>query len=453
MKQKIALFSAIVALILATLGCATSGATPTATSLPPTVTHPPEPADILSITSTNAFVDSYGTYRVVGEVVNNGSNPVTSVELTVEIKDASGNSLLKDDNGNTVTGATLSPMLYTLAPGEGSPFEYSYDTNNGTPATYNVTVTGQQTGSADRATIKHDNVQLVDDGAGWFYLTGELVNTGTKWAHINSLAGAVQDASSNVLSADWTSTYTTELAPAGDASGRDRTPFEASFPNPGSGASQWALYWDADNLESVTDYPMAVTLTNGYFDQYGSFHVVGWLENGSTSTLNSLMVAGLYADDNTTLDASYSFIAVPIRASAKVAFNISSFSNVDYNQAEAARLSTYTAQADPWFTYPPVSEPVDLSDIGGAVKKDGATLTFSGNVTNTSGQSLTSFTVVAMVMDASNNLVAVGYTTVYPTGEAIAAGDSNEYSVTVELDPNVDATGFSTSTLVLGEVK
>ncbi|HEY5156898.1 MAG TPA: hypothetical protein VII93_02910, partial [Anaerolineales bacterium] len=103
-------------------------------------------------------------------------------------------------------------------------------------------------------------------------------------------------------------------------------------------------------------------------------------------------------------------------------FSISAFGIVDYNHDQASLVRTSSAQLDTWFTTPPSYEFVDLTATGETVQKDGATWTFNGSVTNTSGKSLSSATVVTMVMDAQNNLLAMEYTTIYPTGDAIAAG-------------------------------
>jgi hypothetical protein len=116
-------------------------------------------------------------------------------------------------------------------------------------------------------------------------------------------------------------------------------------------------------------------------------------------------------------------------------------------------VSTYSAQADTWFTYPPSYEFVDLAATGETVQKDGATWTLSGSVINSSDKTLSSITVVVMIMDAQNKLVAMDYTTIYPTGDAIAASETNTYSVSVYLDPAADSTGFTTTTVVLGDVK
>jgi hypothetical protein len=451
MKLKIALYVAIVLLIIAVPACGNATvATPTSQSL--SANTPVNPSGGLVIASKNAFTDTYGIYHVVGEVDNNSSKAINSIDLTVEIKDVSGSSLLKDDDGNSIPNAITHPLLYTLAPGEASPFDYTYDTTKGTPTSSNVTITGQQTGNVNRATLKYENVQIVDNGSSWFYLTGELVNTDSQWVYINGLAGAVLDDSNNVLSTDWTSTYTTELAPSGDALGRDRTPFEVNFPNPG-GSTQWRLYMDADLVSSVNDYPMDVKVTNFYFDQYGTAHLVGWVTNNSDQALDSMVVAGLYSADGTVLDADYAFVPVPIKAGAAAPFSISSFRSVSYNPNQASLVRTSTAQPDIWATKPPSSEFVDLPAIGETVDKNGATWTFNSSFTNTSGKNLSGATVEVMVMDAQNKLVAMEYTSISPTGDAIAAGDTNTYSVPVSLDPAVDASGFTTTTVIVGDVK
>ena len=451
MKLKIALSAAVFALALSMPACVKSTIL-SPTSQPSFAATPANQSEELVIASTNSFVDKNGTYRVVGNVVNYGSAVVNSIQLIVEIKDASGYSLLLDENGGTTDNTSIYPMLYTLAPGEASPFAFSYQTSNGTPASYNVTIAGYQTGSANRAALQWEKVQIVDDGSGWYHLTGVLVNMGSQWAHVNSLAGAVLDDSNNVLSTDWTSTYTTELAPAGDTLGRNRTPFEVNFPNPG-GSTQWKLFWDADVIDNVTDYPIDVIVTSVYFDQYGSAHLIGWITNNSNQSLDSLVVGGLYSADGTVLDSSYAFVPVPIKPGAAAPFSISSFGSVNYNPSQASLVTTSSAQFDSWFTSPSSSEFVDLTATGETMRKDAATWTFSGNFINTSGRDLSYATVVVMVMDIQNKLIAMEYASISPTGQAIVSGETNPYSVTVYLDPAADATGFSTTTVVVGDVK
>jgi hypothetical protein len=460
MKPKLLYLTFVVFLTLTMLACGTvtvvtqPTATQQAATQPPATQPPAALSGKLEITSTNAFTEKNSTYHVVGEVKNGTDKTLTDIELTIEIKDASGNSLLKDDSGNVIPSQTLSTLLSTLAPGEASPFAFSYDTTNGTPASFKVSITGQQTGQADRATLNVENAQLYDDKNGTLYLSGELVNTSSKWAYIHSVAGAALDSNSNVLSADWSVDYTTELAPTGDSAGRDRTPFLVYFPTPGSSTvTDWVVYSDADVTDAPTDYSLVLNVTNHYFDQFNSFHIVGTVTNNSTQTIHTLAVAGLYAADKKVLDASYEFIQLNVEPEKSVPFDFSGFSSVNYNPEQAAKLDSYTVQYDPWSTYPPVSSYVTLTTTGDQIQKDGANWTVTGNVTNTSSQALSSETVVVTVLDAKNKVVAMGYTYVSPTGDSITTGEKTNYSVGIYLDPKVDASGYTIVTNVQGDVK
>jgi len=453
MSTKITQILLVGTLVLTLAACgtgskSTSVPNPVETQL---VANTPEAGDLV-ISNTSAFVDKYGSYHVVGMLVNKTNNVLTGIKLTLEISDSSGNSLLKE-NGSPVPGIIFQPMLKTLAPGEGSPFEYSYDTANGMPASYKVTITALQSGATRRANLTAENVQIIDNGAGWYYLTGDLVNKGAAWARVNGLAGAILDASNNVLSADQTITFTTELAPAGDPSGGDRTPFEINFPNPGgSPAPNWNLYWDTDVIDNANVYALTTNITNGYVDQYGAQHIVGWVTNHSSQTLTSLVVAGLYNQAGIALDASSSNLAIPLKAGEAIPFNVTTFGNVDNNPAQAAQVRTFTAQVDPGDTALPDYEFVELAAGGETIQKDGATWTIAGSVANTSNQLLSSATVVTAVLDAQKNLVAMESTAIFPSGQAIGEGETDPYSISITLDPSIDASDFTTTTIVIGEI-
>jgi hypothetical protein len=448
MLQKSVHFIQACILMLFMVACAKG---PAITTVEPGTSGNPAEGGLV-ISDTNAFVDAYGTYRVVGMLVNTSNTILTSINLTIEIRDAAGNSLL-NDTGTSAQSKIFQPMLFTLGPGEGSPFEYSYDTSGGMPASYIVTVTGEQPGSATRADLTAENVQLVDNGSGWYYLTGELVNKGTQWAHANNLAGGVLDSSNKILSADWSTIFVSELAPAGDPTGADRTPFIINFPNPGlSVTPPWSLYWDADVSDSAGKYPMSVTITNEYIDQYGGHHVIGWVQNQSDQALNSFVVAGLYNQEGNVLDASFSPLPSAVMANGSMPFSVSTFANVDSNPEQAAQVRTYTAQIDPWNTTPPMDNYIDLVSTRETVERDGATWILDGTVTNNSGKELNRITVIASILDAQNNLVAMEYTTIFPSGTVIAKGESNSYSVPIFLDPTMDSSEYTTSITAVGEI-
>ena len=404
----------------------------------------------LTVASTSAFTDSFGIYHVVGSIQNNTTSVQSGIELSVTVKDAGGNSLLKD-KGATAASLSFAPLLATLAPGETSPFDFEFNTSGGTPASSAVTVMAYQTGLANRATLNAANVQLVDDGKGTLYLTGNLVNTGAQWVSIHSLAGAVVGGSENPLSAGTSFVNAQLLAPTGDSEQRDRTPFVITLPSPGAGQTDWRVYWDADQVAAPTDYALGLNFTNSYFDQEGTYHIVGYVVNNSSATLAPVLVAGLYAEDGTVLDAADSFNVLAVDAGKTIPFDLSYFGSVNASRDQAARVRNFTVQADPARTAPPESQPVDLNAIGEQREQDNANWTFTGTVANSSKGALAGVTVIVTVSDAQGNLVATNSTYVLPAGPSIAPGDSVSYKVVVSLDPTVDSTNFQTATLARGD--
>src|ERR1041384_8461487 len=102
------LIAAFTALTLAILACGGGGGSPTT---PPTKAPPPtkaeEPTEAVStsdveVVNLTTYKDSLDYFHVVGEIHNGTQKALTSIELTIAIKDADGKSLLKDDSDNVV---------------------------------------------------------------------------------------------------------------------------------------------------------------------------------------------------------------------------------------------------------------------------------------------------------------------------------------------------------------
>src|SRR5271157_53101 len=419
----------------------------------PLVANTPLPSSgSLSITSTNAFTDQFESYHVVGAVKNSTANALTAIQLTIAIKDAGGNSLLKNDSGGATPNLVFSPMLPSLGPGESSPFDFSFDTRKGKPASYTVKIAGYQSGKVERAAIKIANPQIADDQKGTLYLSGKLINTNSQWVHINALAGSVVGSGEAPLAAGSSFIFDTELAPAGDPEQRDQTPFVISFPSPGAGQVDWRIYWDANVDQAPMTDAVNLAFTNSYFDQNGNYHIVGYVTNKAATTLNPLLVAGLYAQDGTVLDAAYSFLTAPVDSGKNLPFDLSYFGNVNSNKSQAGRVRTFTVQADPARTKVPDAQSVELAASGVQIQKDGAVWTFSGAATNNSGKSLSGATVIVTIVDAQNNLVAVASSYVLPSSGSYSPGSGISYQLVAALDPTVDASGFKTTTTVFGNI-
>jgi hypothetical protein len=406
----------------------------------------------VSVRSLFGYQDEFGYYHVVGEVYNSTEQPVTDIELTIILKDASGGSLLVDDAGEAVDSVIFSPLLYTLAQGESSPFDYWLSVETGVPAAYEVTVTGQQIGEVRRAAVEVQNAQMVASDFGSLYLTGELVNLSGAPAQINSLAGAALDGDDRVVAASGFAAHTHALAPAGDAGGNDRTPFRIRLDSPGEVASGWAVYVDADQVD-FTPFPVEVEIVGGYFDPFDDFHLIGTVTNAGDEPAHISLVAGLYAGDGTVLDADTVSVPFELGPGESLPYDFQYFTLVSGSPEQATRVDRFTVQVDPYWTFAAGSEAVGLETAHDRAEDQGGGLwTFTGEVVNSSEQALYSAAVVVAVYDAEGNLVATNWASVYPSGNLIAPGDRHPFEVTLYLDPDVSTPGLTFRTFAQGYV-
>jgi hypothetical protein len=473
MKQTpfLAIVMMITTLAVAGLACSGGRIEPTATPVLPTrITVPTrtpvpeatrEPTQVsggiiageIAVLSTYGYKDEFGYFHIVGEIYNSTEKVAENIELTVELKDDSGNTLLKDDSDNPTESLTFSPFLFTVAQGESSPFDFYIDVGEATPDSYRVTVTGQQTGQAQRASLELQNDQMVRDDSGNLYITGELVNLSDSPVQIDSLAGAALDENDRVVAANAYGPVTRILASAGDENENDRTPFRIRLDDPGDVASQWSVYWDADEVDSVTTYSIEMSPQNNYYDRWGSLHLVGLVTNQSEEILSIAMVAGVYAEDGTVVDADTLTVPFNLGPGESIPYNFEYFSNVNSNVAEANKLARSTVQVDPYWTSTAFSEVVALeaANVEQADEGEGS-WTMTGEVTNTSDKPLAYYTVVIGVYEG-DNLVASAYTTEYPEAD-LAPGASLPFDLTLYLDPETEgASGFEFRAFVQGVVQ
>jgi hypothetical protein len=437
---------------------------PTATSVPKTVqpqaTQTSQPSQTSQTSQTGLYIvgysnytDSFGDFHIVGELKNGGTKVLTQMELTVEVKDVSGNSLLTDSNNKNVASLTFSPSLDNLAPGESSPFEFSVSSDAGKPDKYTVSVTGFNTSTVQRPKIEVKNTQMVSSEYGSFYISGEIINLDTKPVLIHNLAGAMIDSKGQVVSTSYSSDYSSYLEPAGNSDELDRTPFFITVDDPGSSPGKWNTYLDAEAVDPIDEYAISVKIANNYQDENKTAHVVGTVTNNSSVVLSTLVVAGLYAADGTVLDAYSSRTPVHVDPGETVPFDITAFSNVNNNAAQASRIDHITVQIDSDSTFETSIESVLMETTNDNANKNGSNWTVTGQVKNSAQKSLSSETVVVMVYDASGALIAVNWDDLFPTGDSYANGDVASYTVDIYFDPNVDTSGYTFKTLVKGDVK
>lgn len=415
------------------------------------------PSGTLDLVSTFGYKAAGGDYHVVGLIHNGTPQALGSIELTLELKDASGKTLLRDSSGQSVPSVKFSPALDTLAPGENSPFDYYVNTADvGEPAQngFNVRITGEQPAQVARANVAVEDLHMVADTSGSSYITGELINRDSKPAQITSYAAAALDDSNQVVAESGSGALTRLLAPAGDSSGNDRTAFSFRLDTPGEAAKNPAMYLDAVQPDNYAPSNVNVQVTNAYFDSNHDYHIVGTMTNNDKSTLTVRLVAGLYAQDGAPLDADTLDSVIDLASGQSVPFDFRSFSVVGSLTDQAAKLDHHTVQVDPYWTFASANETVPLQTADDKkTDNGGGQWDLSGTITNTSGKQLSSVTVVAAVFDPQGKLVATESTDVSSTGDTFAAHEKDPYDVSIYLDPAVDAGSYTIKTFAQGILK
>ena len=411
-------------------------------------------ADGLEVIHPIFYQDAYDGYHVVGLVKNNSNRPVSAVELTLEARNADGVSLLKDDNDAAVETTSFYPKLVYLFPGKSTPFDYSFDVENDTLASIQVTATNSYSADTTRVEASVVHTEFLNAGSGEYFITGEVVNNSSTPMFLKDMAGAVLDDSGNVVANDWSFSYSYFLAPAGDEGGMDRTPFLISLSGPeDSDYKDFQVFLDAVVADEMVIPDLDVQLTNAYFDEYNDFHVVGTVENRGLETYTPDLVAGLYDVSGVVLDTSSIGSAFFVEPGKTVPFNVTYFSIVDWNDDTANRLDSYTVQMDPYWTNAAyINEVVSLNTVNLTESVNGNTWEFSGEVTNDSDKDLGRLNLLVAAYDGET-LVAVGEATLFPQDDGYAPGDVKSFSITIYLGSDMDASTLTYQAFLQGEVK
>jgi hypothetical protein len=404
------------------------------------------------------YTDTNGDFHVIGEIKNTGSHILTKVELTLVIKNASGTSLLKDNNGAGVPTLNFEPMLTNLAPGETSPFGYTLYSGSGTPDPNSVSVfpSSQNNSTATLAAVEIQHAQMVANGQGSFLISGIVVNKGSKPVLVRDIAATLLNSDKKMLAAAYSVDYTVFLQAAGDTNKLDTSPFYLRIDSPASVPSDFKIYLDAEETNLTAQTGLKLTITNHYFDGpvgTGLYHIVGTLTNSSSSPLSTRLVSGLYDKNNVVLDAYSTGSQVNVDAGEVIPFDISSFENVNYSASIASALDHSTVQLDSFYTYTPLVNSVTLTSTIDSTQKNLNNWTVAGKVTNNSNNKLVIETVLVGIYDSNGVLMAVNYDQILPTGDTIDKGGVNSYSVAVPIDPAASVTGYTVKVLVKGEIK
>ena len=460
---------AVFVLVIATLACGSSDReeVPTAappptqapTSEPPPLEPTPEPSPIqepspteepdpepeeLSTSSTdldvvmvNAYQDDVDYWYVVGLVTNHTERAVDSVEVEVEILDASEETLYSE---------ITSTSLYSLAPGETSPF--TVWTGEELPDADSViaTIVGRSAAEIDRVDVEVRGVVMTMDDDGDVHVTGELVNNTDQSVVINNVAAATFDASGEIQTGDYSSVSIGHLD-AGESG-----PFRVMMTGPGSGLEDGTYhetYVDAEIASPSDPFSIGFSDFYSYVDAYGWFHLVGEVSNDSDQTLSISLVASIFDADGNVIDAASLSVPVHVAPGETVPCDLDTWGPLNYTEGFVDHSDSYVVQWDPYWTWDADSEYIDLPTTGDDNVFDEYQGTFTGQVLNDSGGPIGYTTVIVSLRDAgTGELIATDYTTIW---DEIPDGESAEYEVYVDIESELDVDSIEYFLMVKGE--
>ncbi len=406
------------------------------------------------IVSSSTFTDYMDYFHVVGLVENTAAQSMSYIEYNLQVKDAQGETLLTDFDGNSMDSTTFYPLLGTLAPNETAPFDAYYTVPEGSVvSSCTISFSAADSSTAERANVTAENVRMViDEYNGNVFIFGELVNTGSTPAHIDSLAGAATDEDGNILSASYSLNLVEYLAPTGDPDGLDRGPFGITIWGPVAGDPIPQVFIDALVNEELPTPQISGEVTNFYLDQYDYVHVVGTLENNGTKQVSFSIQVSLLDANGSILDTDYLFPPVNLDPGMVIPFDQSSWYQIDFNDTDKAAIAGAVIQIDPYWVMESSSQQYVLSaaDMVGADEGDGE-YKVTGTVTNDTGGTLQVINVIAYLTDANGKVVGTSYVLKYPASEVYAIGETESFEVLGMMPVDTDFSSLTFHTLVIGD--
>lgn len=409
---------------------------PTETQADPTEA-PSTGADIV-IDQVNGYVDVYDTLNIVGLVTNNTERAIDNVEVEVEVFDANGASLFLD---------TIYVDLFSLAPGETSPFSLIIFEDLPGADTFEARIVGNSVTELDRAPLDVDNTLMTFDDDGNIHITGELFNNNNQPVDISSLAAAVFDANGGLITADSYDVTIRYLDPGQSG------PFRVTLDGPQSGLDEVAdfqLYLDVEFTEPIEPFDISISDAFDYLDAFDSFHLVGEITNNDPRTLSIYLVAGIYDAEGNVLDAAS--IGLPIDALAtgeRAPYDLDTWSALNRTSELLDQADTYTIQVDAYWTWETTTVLYDLATANDSFEFDDFGGTFTGQVVNNSGGAIGSAVVVIHLVDKESGLiVATDYTYLF---DEIPDGGTLDYTIFLDPEAGFDPNSVDYFITVKGE--
>jgi hypothetical protein len=389
---------------------------------------------VLEVYKINSFTDSFGTYRVIGLVRNNSDQVLDNLEVEVAIFDPDGNLLHSE---------VIRTLLYTLAPGESTPF--SLRVLSALPEARDVFGTAVSSGPTDlkRRIIETRNSVVTIDDYGNVHVTGELFNNTKDPVQINGLAAVTFDQDGGLLTADSFSEGSHYLDPG------ESGPFRVTMTGPAERITEIGEYHIFVDSEAAPpqDY-LDLNFSEPqyyYIDGFDSFHLIGEITNNTNKSLTIEILAAVYDEAGNVIDVASTHLPLnTLAAGSSLPYDFNTWGPLNTKAGLVDSAVKYSVQWDPYWTFQSDAKSIDLPTTDEKYTVEGGYAIFEGSVENDSGNLLRDAVVIVSLVDArSGQILAMDYESYF---DELPNGQTFNYRIEVEIEPNLD---FETVKIVI----
>jgi hypothetical protein len=308
---------------------------------------------------------------------------------------------------------------------------------------------GNSAAQLEQALVEIRNVLVTIDDDSDIHITGEIYNSNFDPIQIDDLAGAIFDTTGNLLAAASTTVLGRYLDPG------EVTPFRITMTNPIEGianVTRYELFVNAQAVAPEGFYDLVIAETHEtYVDTSGFFHLVGEITNNSDESLDIELVAGLYDEAGTVLDAASTGLAVYALAPGEtLPYDFLYWGPINYKDEVFDQTDSYSVQWDPYWTWTSSTEYVAVPVNEISTEFDDYYATYTGEILNNTETPLSGGVVIISLYNKNNGaLVATNYEMFF---DEIPVDGQADYDIYIDISSDWDLTNLEAQIIAKGEL-
>jgi hypothetical protein len=386
---------------------------------------PPADGEV-NVLQLKAYDDS-GSWVLFGLVENTTSSALTNIDIEIQGL---------NDSGQAVYTTTTYTSLYTLEPGEVSPFStYIYEEVPGIKD-FDAVIIGYEETDYTPPQVETSGLMVTQDDTGYYHITGEILNTDSQSIVIYPIVAALYDSAGNLISVDTSYDMLSTIDPGEKSAFRTSPTYLPGVDKPE--LDSYEIFLDADFFEP-TSYDVTFGSITDYVDDfYNSFHMVGEITNNSDQILTLKLVGTIYDSQKQVIDVSTTdLVFFTFEPGETLPFDFRYWGPLNSTADPYSQAADYLIQVD-WYgsgTSYFESYPLTTSDVTTVIDEYNLVV-YSGKVNNESGVDVTSTTIVIAVYDKnSGKMLGMDYTFLY---DSIPNGSSADFTISIPLKSGWD---------------